>query len=411
MPPRKHFEFGPSSLFRKELCPGSHLAEKQCPDRPGKAAAEGTVAHELLEVCLTTNKTPSDFLGQEFAEGRWKFTVDTEMVEAVDLCLDFIESIAPVKHVATGRIIVGIEERLDMRHIHRGLGGTVDFWALDLHRKRLHVNDYKHGAGVFVEAEENPQNRAYGLGVAAPWIRPGLVKEVHLHITQPRHWASEKVRTEVLKINQLLDWQWRHLKPLLALCADPTAPKVPGEKQCQFCKACGTKFCPATANRVIQVAQADFDGECVTFPELSELTEEQLIRLYELAPAVSIFEKAIVQHVEGRVLAGELTHHALKVVEGNKSPRKWADPDRAEGLLIEYLGKENAFSEPKLLAPGKAEAALWKRFKAQKRSKSDAVKLINSYCEEREAPLVVVPSSDKREAVEVGPSFEDYPEV
>ena len=59
-----------------------------------------------------------------------------------------------------------VEHRVDLTPLRPPVPmfGTADAIVIKPKRRQLHVIDLKYGAGVLVEAENNPQTRYYGLG-------------------------------------------------------------------------------------------------------------------------------------------------------------------------------------------------------------------------------------------------------
>jgi hypothetical protein len=58
----------------------------------------------------------------------------------------------------------GVEEPFDLSWLHEGMFGSNDFYRYKHETKTLTVYDYKHGRGVIVEAEWNPQLMLYAVG-------------------------------------------------------------------------------------------------------------------------------------------------------------------------------------------------------------------------------------------------------
>lgn len=62
-----HARLGPSN-HRWPHCPGSIKEEAKYPDTTSPAAHDGTGSHLLLELCITQNRTPESFIGEEISE-------------------------------------------------------------------------------------------------------------------------------------------------------------------------------------------------------------------------------------------------------------------------------------------------------------------------------------------------------
>lgn len=100
----------------------------------------------------------------------------------------------------------------------------------------LYVIDYKHGKGVEVLADNNPQMMCYALGALNLFDGIYDITEVSMTIFQPRR---ENVSTFVMNKNDLCSWADTVLVPTAQL-----AYKGEGEfkagNHCQFCKVKAT---------------------------------------------------------------------------------------------------------------------------------------------------------------------------
>lgn len=103
----KHHLLGPSSAPRWSECVGS-LFGPVPEDDSNKYAREGTACHALLEECLKFGWDPKDLLGQ--TTGDSEFPVDLEMVDAVNLFVDTIQSVCAETGLSNALIMS--EERL-----------------------------------------------------------------------------------------------------------------------------------------------------------------------------------------------------------------------------------------------------------------------------------------------------------
>lgn len=139
-----HFLMGPSSAYRWLRCSGSldHVKE----DSGSEAARIGTLCHAMAESRLKRKPLSEDDL--RYFEGFSK-QKQNELTEAVDLCVEFVESLPfPEKRFEAKIPSLFIEEH----------GGTMDVIATDGYT--LHVVDFKFGRGV-VEIEDNDQVGCY----------------------------------------------------------------------------------------------------------------------------------------------------------------------------------------------------------------------------------------------------------
>ena len=74
-------------------CPGSVQAQEGRPDTSSFFAREGTVAHELANLCLVHDKHPSEYLGQFIEPDIDDIAVDDDMVHFIQGYVEYIKSL------------------------------------------------------------------------------------------------------------------------------------------------------------------------------------------------------------------------------------------------------------------------------------------------------------------------------
>src|SRR5208282_2991533 len=140
-----HSKLGASGAERWMNCPGSVslLSELKLPesDEPDYRSL-GTAAHELACLCLQGGLDAWEYIGHKIGA----HVVDEDMVDAVQIYLDECCSLPE------GEIF--IEFRVDAPEFDHDFYGTTDFACVS--GTTLFVRDYKHGAGVAVDVENNP---------------------------------------------------------------------------------------------------------------------------------------------------------------------------------------------------------------------------------------------------------------
>ena len=145
--PEIHAKLAPSSSSRWMSCPGSIALEARCPEPPeSDYAAEGTAAHALAELCLGAWVLADVYKGK-VVEG---YEVTPDMIDAVNVYLDFIWSTVSRAEIERKAKVFNIEARFNLSHIHPDIFGTSDASVYDVDAKKLTVIDYKHGQGVVV---------------------------------------------------------------------------------------------------------------------------------------------------------------------------------------------------------------------------------------------------------------------
>jgi hypothetical protein len=168
-----HARLSPSASKIWMSCPGQPKLAEGVENRSSVFAEEGTAAHEVGAAALVQNLDAASFIGRKTSNG---WVVTAEMAEAVQVYLDAVRA----------EIQDGDEWDVEQRLKYSDdLWGTADFVRYRPSTGELLVCDYKHGKGVLVEAENNPQALIYGLMKAKALGNRGISK-IKLMIVQPR---------------------------------------------------------------------------------------------------------------------------------------------------------------------------------------------------------------------------------
>lgn len=147
--------------------------------------------------------------------------------------------------------IVLIEQRLDFsRYVWDGFGTGDCVLIAD---GTLHVVDYKHGQGVLVEAEGNPQMMLYALGALELFDGIYDISTVSMTIYQPRR---ENISTYTVRSKESL---YRWAEDVLRLASEQ-AYAGEGALRCgDWCRFCKAKSeCRARAEENMALARYDF---------------------------------------------------------------------------------------------------------------------------------------------------------
>lgn len=160
MAAKAHAILSASSSDRWLHCPPSARLCETYEDKGSDYAAEGTDAHALGEHKLKTalglpSEDPTDSL-------KW---YSEEMEDCTSGYAEYVlEQIEVAKETCADPVVL-IEQRVDFsRWVEQGFG-TAD--CVIIADGTLRVIDYKHGLGVLVSAEENPQIQFYGYRVCS----------------------------------------------------------------------------------------------------------------------------------------------------------------------------------------------------------------------------------------------------
>lgn len=327
-----HAKLGASNAHRWLACPGSVAAEDGLPNTSSPFAEEGTMAHELADLALRVDS------------GALNNFADQEMVDFVRVYVEY------VNRLSEGADHVEIEARVSYQHWVSGGFGTAD--AVILKGETLHICDLKYGMGVRVDAEENPQGMLYALGAFYEFDMLSDIKHVQIHIIQPR---LDHISQWEISVPDLLRWaEWVKQRAEETLAAD--APRVPGEKQCRFCRAKAS--CAALQKMTQDIILADFD-DLEHMPKANTLTDDQMRRALEGKSLIEAWLGAVEGLVRER-LGNGIDFPGYKLVEG-KSNRQWSDDWAAEVRLADLIGNDKTYAPRKLISPTQAEKILGKK--------------------------------------------------
>ena len=146
----KHALLSASSSHRWLSCPPSARLSERFEDKASEYAQEGTDAHSLCEYKLRRA------LGMEVANPTENLGFYNEEMErcAEDYTLYVLELLGEVRQTCKDPVVL-IEQRLDYSRFVESGFGTGD--CVVIADGTLYVIDYKHGKGVEVSAQGNPQ--------------------------------------------------------------------------------------------------------------------------------------------------------------------------------------------------------------------------------------------------------------
>lgn len=328
-----HAKLSASGAHRWMACPGSVAAEDGIPDRSSRFAEEGTRAHEVMEKALISGKPCSDL------------TDDEEMAEFVQVYVDYVNSLRKPNDV------LFIEYRVDFSEwVPEGFG-TAD--TIIICGDTIIIVDLKYGKGVQVFVKDNPQPLLYALGAYAAFGFLFEPKRVRMAIVQPRLDHIDELEislTDLLKFGETVRQAALDTK-------NPNAKRVPGDKQCRFCKAKAT--CPALYKLTEQALLADFE-QLDEAPPANRLTDDQMRTVLENKTLVEAWLLAVENLAKEKIASGA-SFSGFKLVEG-RSIRKWKDDNSAADELRKLVSEDDIFTR-KLISPAQAEKLLGKKDK------------------------------------------------
>ncbi len=365
MPLKGHAVLSASSSERWLHCPPSARLCESYEDKGSDYAAEGTDAHELCEYKLLKA------LGMEAQDPTENLTwFNEEMSDCANGYAAYVlEQVEAAKQTCADPVVL-IEQRVDFsRWVESGYG-TAD--CIIIADGTLQIIDYKHGLGVLVSAEENPQMQCYALGALELFDDIYDIDSVRMTIYQPRR---DNVSTYEISKNELYRWADEVLKPTADLAFVGDGNFLCGE-WCGFCKA--KHDCRARADANMELARYDFK-----LPPLltDEEVEEIISRVDDLvAWAADIKDYALQQAISGKEWNG------WKLVEG-RSNRKYTNETAVAGAVAD-AGFDPY--ERKVLGVTAMQKLL---------GKSRFEELLAAYIEKPQGKPTLVPESDKRPAM------------
>jgi hypothetical protein len=334
--------------------------EKDYPDTTSPFAEEGTKAHDLAEVHLRAGTDPAT----------------DEMGSFVQIYLDYVRNLP-------GTLLV--EQRVDFSEWVPDAFGTAD--AIVMNGTHLHVVDLKYGRGVRVDAEDNPQALCYALGALTEYGFLYDFETVSVAIVQPR---LDHISEWQISRGALLSWADYYLRPAAEAAEAENAARVPGEKQCQFCKAKGA--CRALAKHNIALASEGFSavGNPIALKDTEALSLPEIAGILPHLDLLTSWAKAVSAHAYGASeVGGDVPGY--KLVNG-RSSRSWIDDAAAEAVLRRRLKVSGAYTK-KLITPAAAEKALGKDHK-----------ILADHCQKTTGNPVLAKVSDKRPALDFNPA-------
>ena len=353
-----HALLSPSAAERWINCPASVFLNKDIPDEGSVYADEGTAAHTIMELAGKEYFKGFEFdsikttlalkLAEMMTRGpQGKFTITDAWADEVINCAHVW--LTELDKVCGGfPDYVAFETRVNSVEIPNGsMGGTAD--CLMLVGGTLHVFDYKHGQGVPVSAENNPQLSLYGY-MAYMSHHDLPVKNVELHIVQPRADNTNAWKTTV---EHLCTWFDEIVQPqaerVIEICEtgkytleDFTVTK----SGCRFCKA--KAACPAMTREV----STELDlPRVLTVPD----STEKLARLLDFKPVAEAYFDAVEKKVFDLLSNGQSVP-GFKLVSGRPGNRKWTDSAQAlDELKKAKLKMSEYYKTPEVISPSQAE--------------------------------------------------------
>lgn len=301
----KHALLSASASHRWLNCPPSVRLSEGIPDKGSEYAQEGTDAHSLCEYRL------KKLLGMEAVDPTEHLDwYNGEMEECAENYASYVlELLEKAKETCADPVVL-VEQRVDFsRFVENGFG-TAD--CIIISDGAMNIVDYKHGKGVEVSAEGNPQMMLYALGALEIFDGIYDIDEVQMTIFQPR---IGNISVSGMSKDALLEWANGELTEKAALAYEGGGEFACGD-WCRFCKA--KAVCRKRAEENLKMAQYDFaPADTLDETEIAAILD----RVDELAAWVTdVKDYALSQALQG------IRYPGYKVVEG-RSARKYTNED------------------------------------------------------------------------------------
>lgn len=338
---RFHAEKSASKAHQWLNCPGSVNAQRGLPDDKSEYAEEGTLAHAYADAVFKNDEVSlhalSVSVSSEMAGHVMKYVQDvTELAQGDAIASEFMASI---EHI-TGE---------------KGAVGTADAVVLRADTFEIQIHDLKYGFNP-VDAVGNEQMPMYSLAVLDDMDPDGMVygvETVRMFIHQPRINKTSEWRVSRAELEE---WRVKYRQGAVA-ADDPNAPRIPGDKQCEYCKA--KTACPEALARVTTECEGMFEL-CIDSEDGKKVTIKDDSRVYEFAQHID-YIRMICDAVEKKIFADLLNGKPVpgkKLKLGNKGARKWKDAKEAERLARRLRVKKTDLFEEKMLSPPQLEKVL-----------------------------------------------------
>lgn len=364
----KHALLSASSSHRWLNCPPSARLCERYEDRGSDYASEGTDAHTLCEYKLRCA------LGEDLSHvADIRDTLDfysEEMEECASGYAAYVlELLETAKQTCADPVLL-IEQRLDFSRYVEGGFGTGD--CVIIADGILHIVDYKHGQGVLVEAEDNPQMKLYALGALDLFDGIYDISEVSMNIYQPRRY---NISTHTVFKESLYKWADEVLRPAAELAFTGEGDYQCGA-WCQFCKA--KHKCRKRAECNLQLARYDFK-----LPPLLE--DDEIESILDKLDDLAAWAADIKDYALKAALAGK-RWNGWKLVEGRAIRRYVSEETAAD--VVSAAGYDPY--EHKVMGITAMEKAL---------GKSKFSELLGSLVEKPQGKPTLVPEGDQRPAL------------
>ena len=368
----KHATLSASSSYRWLNCPPSVRICENYADVTTDYALEGTDAHALCEYQL---KQSLGIPAEAPIENLTWYNAEMEGC-AAGYAAYVMELLEDAKKTCADPVVM-IEQRVDFSRWVKDGFGTAD--CILIADGVLHIVDYKHGKGVEVSAEKNPQMMLYALGALEIFDGIYDIETVRMTIYQPR---LSNISIFEMSKDALFEWANTELTQKAQLAYEGKGDFHSGE-WCRFCKA--KAECRERAKANLELAKYEFtEPPLLGDAEIADI----LGKLDGLTSwAADVKEYALQQAIGGKKWPG------WKLVEGRSNRKYRSDADVAD--VVAHAGFDPY--EHKVRGITAMQMLL---------GRSRFEELLSPYIEKPQGKPTLVPESDKRPAYEPAQQIE-----
>lgn len=371
-----HARVSPSALKRIMNCPPSLRLSEQFSDEGSPYAAEGTAGHALAEHLIKkylkqrTKRPVSDYFSDE-------------LLEAVEDYVSFVIGEIETARKECENPVLAVELKVDISAYVEECFGTADMVIVT--DKTLHIIDLKLGKGVQVDAEDNPQLMAYGLGVLDLL---GMIYEpetVQLTIYQPRinHYSTWDILPEDLE-----RWGNEQLKAKAALALAGEGAFSVGS-WCRFCKA--KSQCRARADEFLKLAQMEFRPPAL-------LSDSEIADILAVSDELAKWASDVYAYAQDEAVAHGREWPGYKLVEGRTNRKYTSEED-----VVQAASKAGYTDIYKRTLIGITEMQ-------RLMGKKEFDRILGKLVYKPQGKITLVPESDKREAIIKATAEADFKE-
>jgi hypothetical protein len=306
------------------------LPEQKRPKNAFDFSAEGTTAHSLAEIKLLYHfgKIDTEEFNREYETIKQTQYYNDDFEAHVDNYVLYVRS-----QVGDGDEPM-FEQKTDFSDwVPEGFG-TAD--VVILSKYKIRVIDLKFGAGIPVDAKDNPQLRLYALGAYSKFkeLYPEI-REVEYTIHQPR---LNSITTDGTTLNKLIDWATFYVKPKAKKAWIGDGEFVAGD-HCQFCRA--KAQCRARADFNTALAKMEFRD-----PPL--LTDEEMSNVLDKAQDLKSWVGDVEDYALGKAVDTGVVPVGYKLSQ-SVTHRKISDAALASEVLISKgIPKNEIWEQPKM---------------------------------------------------------------